>query len=582
MNPQDTDGQAPTGYLSAKAKRHFTVLAGVLGAGAFLLQFVLPLVLMVPLIIMMMPSAAGFKTIQAGRGAVWDGRPWLVQEGMQVGPTPQEAMRSALAPEQAMAPRIKRDLLSLAFGKNEPPREAAKLDLGSPWLLAGPDRLWIISSARTCYFADGQVHEAGAEQLGDLSRPFLYGGCPAVVEFRPDRQVLRVFANNRWEEKASVQLKAPEASPADAGDLQVVAIGETFHLFLQAGRTVYYRKGLPTSGGEGASWEPVRETTSDWVAATVGNRPSVFLYEGAREHLELVGLQPDNGRWQPFFSRQARSVFEAGPLGYGPSGGGSSRMRNNFGFGVYPTGGQDFVLVLTFMPFGGRAIEVKAGQAVGETRFGGGFPFPRGFMTLMMVPQLSMLLVPVLLAFVLSALMTRYRAPAYAVGETAMPYAPLWRRALAEVIDVVILGTPMAAGFIAMMVVYSDVETVLSVGTGFPLMILLPYLLMCAGVPWAIGVLLIYSFTEGRWGVTLGKWLFGIRVWGTDLKPCGFGRAIVRNLLRVVDGFFNFLVGILLVSLTDNRQRVGDLAARTVVVMAAPREARGSAAQPQR
>ena len=35
----------------------------------------------------------------------------------------------------------------------------------------------------------------------------------------------------------------------------------------------------------------------------------------------------------------------------------------------------------------------------------------------------------------------------------------------------------------------------------------------------------------------------GIRVVGTDLQPCGFGRALLRNFLAFVDGFFNFLVG---------------------------------------
>jgi uncharacterized RDD family membrane protein YckC len=33
-----------------------------------------------------------------------------------------------------------------------------------------------------------------------------------------------------------------------------------------------------------------------------------------------------------------------------------------------------------------------------------------------------------------------------------------------------------------------------------------------------------------------------------------------------VDGFFNFLVGILLVAFTPEWQRVGDLAARTIVI----------------
>ena len=40
----------------------------------------------------------------------------------------------------------------------------------------------------------------------------------------------------------------------------------------------------------------------------------------------------------------------------------------------------------------------------------------------------------------------------------------------------------------------------------------------------------------------------------------------MRNLLTFVDGFFNFLVGVLLVALTENWQRLGDLAARTLVV----------------
>ena len=60
--------------------------------------------------------------------------------------------------------------------------------------------------------------------------------------------------------------------------------------------------------------------------------------------------------------------------------------------------------------------------------------------------------------------------------------------------------------------------------------------------------------------------LTGIRVLGTDLRPCGFGRAVLRNLLTFVDGFFNFLVGVLLVALTENWQRLGDFAARTIVV----------------
>jgi uncharacterized RDD family membrane protein YckC len=90
--------------------------------------------------------------------------------------------------------------------------------------------------------------------------------------------------------------------------------------------------------------------------------------------------------------------------------------------------------------------------------------------------------------------------------------------------------------------------------------------LFAAAFLWALLVLMAYSYFEGRYGKTPGKWLLGIRVLGTNLQPCGFGRALLRNLLTFVDGFFNFLVGALLVALTENWQRLGDLAARTVVV----------------
>jgi uncharacterized RDD family membrane protein YckC len=79
-------------------------------------------------------------------------------------------------------------------------------------------------------------------------------------------------------------------------------------------------------------------------------------------------------------------------------------------------------------------------------------------------------------------------------------------------------------------------------------------------------VFFAFSFAEGRWGTTPGKWLLGIRVVGTDLAPCGLARALMRNALKFVDGFFNFLVGILLVAFTPEWQRVGDLAARTLVI----------------
>lgn len=58
---------------------------------------------------------------------------------------------------------------------------------------------------------------------------------------------------------------------------------------------------------------------------------------------------------------------------------------------------------------------------------------------------------------------------------------------------------------------------------------------------------------------------------GTDLEPCGIGRGLLRNLLKLVDGFFCFLVGVLIAALSKDWRRLGDMAARTVVVRATER-----------
>ena len=72
---------------------------------------------------------------------------------------------------------------------------------------------------------------------------------------------------------------------------------------------------------------------------------------------------------------------------------------------------------------------------------------------------------------------------------------------------------------------------------------------------------------EARWTRTLGKRFFDLRVVRTDGGRVGYGAAFVRTLLRFIDWLPGcYLVGAALVWLTPKRQRLGDLAAGTVVV----------------
>ncbi len=86
----------------------------------------------------------------------------------------------------------------------------------------------------------------------------------------------------------------------------------------------------------------------------------------------------------------------------------------------------------------------------------------------------------------------------------------------------------------------------------------------------AVEILLVmgyYVVSEARWGATLGKLAAGIRVQSTAGQRIGYGAAFIRNLLRIVDILpFFYLTGAISVMLTKRNQRLGDLAAGTVVV----------------
>src|SRR5918996_2818799 len=80
-----------------------------------------------------------------------------------------------------------------------------------------------------------------------------------------------------------------------------------------------------------------------------------------------------------------------------------------------------------------------------------------------------------------------------------------------------------------------------------------------------LGWALYYFFAlESGEGQTLGKKLMRLRVVRADGRPAGMREIGVRTILRVID---NYLVGLIVMLATgERRQRIGDLAAGTIVV----------------
>ena len=76
-----------------------------------------------------------------------------------------------------------------------------------------------------------------------------------------------------------------------------------------------------------------------------------------------------------------------------------------------------------------------------------------------------------------------------------------------------------------------------------------------------------YTLMEGYLGQTVGKMLLGIKVVreGTGDVP-GLGAAAIRTVLRIIDGIFAYLVAFVVVLVSGKNQRLGDMAANTLVV----------------
>ena len=76
-----------------------------------------------------------------------------------------------------------------------------------------------------------------------------------------------------------------------------------------------------------------------------------------------------------------------------------------------------------------------------------------------------------------------------------------------------------------------------------------------------------YIVMEATKGATVGKMAMGLKVVKDDGSPISWSESIIRNLLRIIDILPSFyIVGAILIWVTSRNQRLGDMAAHTLVV----------------
>ncbi|MDO8690362.1 MAG: RDD family protein [Dehalococcoidia bacterium] len=150
-------------------------------------------------------------------------------------------------------------------------------------------------------------------------------------------------------------------------------------------------------------------------------------------------------------------------------------------------------------------------------------------------------------------------APAY-VPQAAAPvsrfkYKGVWSRLVAAIIDGILLT---ALSWTVAMQTGSTITT--SGGFGFELTDT-PALIAMASV------VLYYILFEAYLKGTIGKLILGMRVVNANGGRPGLVASLVRNILRVIDFLPAFyILGIILVGTSKEKQRLGDRAAGTYVV----------------
>lgn len=140
--------------------------------------------------------------------------------------------------------------------------------------------------------------------------------------------------------------------------------------------------------------------------------------------------------------------------------------------------------------------------------------------------------------------------------ELELPLAGIGSRLTARILDHLIQA---AIAAVAILALSSSIDTE---SAGEALVAIIATLITFA-IFWVYDVV-FEAFGGGR---TPGKRAVGIRVVGSRGEPIGFPAAAVRNLLRFVDEYLTlWIVALISMARSKRNQRVGDMAAGTMVV----------------
>lgn len=502
------------GWTSAEAKRRFASIVSVIAVLSAGLQLGLPLMG----IAWMTWRTLGrdIATPEVTGAAVHDGRVWYIERVRR--------------PDGG---RLER-LANVGLEDDRAPEPGPEVPKGAKYLVADQGSLWVVGTHDLARVDGVSLTPYTPPRFFYWpSPPLTVDGRPAVLDWYGGTTIgLLLLNDGRWERERVWYLPSslPKLPTAWAGLVDGAGGYDFFMEFEDDLRWRHVDGGAEI--GDPRSWEQVTDKAGGWTASRIAGEPTVIqtTHEG-RFDFAVQTLRREGGSWRRT-ATLARTVF------------------GNPGVVDRPHGSS-----VALLPEMGRLAVVEAtADGFGELREHGTPMFMFDWKWGIGASAIGWA-VALPMALALTRLMRRARIETHAAAAREARFASVWQRGIAQAIDSGIVWGATAPLW------WKELHD--------PLRFASPKAMLAAGAVGAGGWMLttvVAAWLEGRWGVTPGKWLLGIRVLGTDHEPCGFGRALVRNMLRVFDGFMSFTVGMLFVAFTADWQRLGDVAARTIVV----------------
>lgn len=434
----------------------------------------------------------------------------------------------------------------LALMKVEPGQKEAKVaDIqgtqNDTFLLDDPTqaRLWVISDHQSGYWDASAMHWlSGTQPWSNGTRPFLWDGQPATAVRVGGQVDLWQVRDDAWKRVAQVSLKGVDDSGlCEDAKLRVVQSRGRLQWFFMDDQNLRHFEGMPSGKNlDIHHWSSIRSAAppQNWAPKALATGLSVV--ELQKDKAVKVWSQ-ENGAWHSL----TRAVGRAN----------TAALTEEVGGTVIVTAGPGIHLLSVNPEAKSIALEKSVNLAAALTIL---LPF--------LVMMVLFFVGPFAMLFFLDRESRRARPATMHFGRRQRPLAGLFRRGAARVIDcvlVMLVSTPVAV------IVGYTLGAFKEKPTQFPSHF---FFLILAWVALNAVLYLGLVIQLGLKGWTPGRYWLGVRVLGFDLKPCGVGRSLLRGLLVMVDGQLLWLPGILMASLTQYQQRLGDLVADTVVVEA--------------